>query len=381
MIQSLLDTDLYKLTMQQAVLELYPDAVAEYRFTNRGKQKIGEEVLGRLREELNNLSRIKLFHSEGAFLKKLNFFKPQYIAYLSRYQFNSNQVKLSLDSDQNLEVTIKGPWHETILWEVPLMALISEIYFENNKDDLSTAGVVAEAKGARLDEFSPRAISFADFGTRRRRSRAVHGQIIDALHVHPAFVGTSNVYLAKKFSVKPIGTMAHEFIMGVSALEGLRHANRFALHKWKDVYKADLGIALTDTFGTDSFWEDFDLELAKVYDGVRHDSGDPLIFGELTIKHYKSLGIDPRSKTIVFSDGLNIDKVIDIEKTFMGRIRTSYGIGTHFTNDFATPALSMVIKLRSINGIPVVKLSDESGKETGDERALEIANWTFGRGE
>jgi len=179
--------------------------------------------------------------------------------------------------------------------------------------------------------------------------------------------------------VKPIGTMAHEWIMGVSALEGLRHANRFALHKWKDVYKADLGIALTDTFGSDAFWEDFDLELAKVYDGVRHDSGDPLIFGEMAIKHYESLGIDPKSKTIVFSDGLNVDKALEIQKFFEGRIKTSYGIGTHFTNDFETPALSMVIKLRSIDGIPVVKLSDESGKETGDERALEIANWTFGR--
>ena len=375
-IQSLLNTDLYKLSMQQAVLELYPNAVAEYRFTNRGKQKIGESTLNRLREELTNISMIKLFHSEASFLRKLRFFKPQYIAYLSRYQFNSNQVKLSLSSDQNLEITIKGPWHEAILWEVPLMSMISEIYFEGNTDDLSKARDDARDKGLRLSE----KCLFADFGTRRRRSNSVHQAVICGLAETNGLVGTSNVQLALQHKLKPIGTMAHEFLMAVSVLEGMRHANRFALHKWKDVYKADLGIALTDTFGSDAFWEDFDLELSKVYDGVRHDSGDPLIFGEMAIKHYQSLGIDPKSKTVVFSDGLNVKKALEIQEFFEGRIKTSYGIGTHFTNDFDTPALSMVIKLRSINGIPVVKLSDESGKETGDEKALEVAKWTFGRG-
>jgi nicotinate phosphoribosyltransferase len=378
-IQSLLDNDLYKFSMQKAVLELYPDAMAEYRFTNRGKQKLGEKVIERLREELTNLSMVRLLHSEIQFLKSLRFFKPQYIAYLSRYRFNPNQISLSLDSNQSLSVTIKGPWRETILWEVPLMALISEIYFEMNHDDLSEAGTKASAKGARLDEHSLRPISFADFGTRRRRSQTVHNQVVDALHVYRNFVGTSNVHLAKEFSLKPIGTMAHEWVMGVSALEGLRHANRFALHKWKDVYKADLGIALTDTFGTDAFWGDFDLELAKVYDGLRHDSGDPLIFGEQAIKHYQSLGIDPKSKTVVFSDGLNINKVLEIERVFENRIKTSYGIGTHLTNDFETPALNMVIKLRSVDGIEVIKLSDEPGKETGDTKALEIAHWMFGK--
>jgi nicotinate phosphoribosyltransferase len=374
-IQSLLDTDLYKLTMQQAVLERYPNAVAEYRFTNRGSQVIGERTLNRLREELESLSQVRLLDHEAQFLKTLDFFKPAYISYLSQYQFNPRQVVTSLDENRQLVLKITGPWCDTILWEVPLMALISEIYFEGSTDDVSNMLPKAEDKAKRL---SGKCL-FADFGTRRRRSCEKHYEIVKQLAWSAdTFVGTSNVKLALQQRLKPIGTMAHEWIMGISALEGLRHANRFALHKWKEVYKADLGIALTDTFGTEAFFDDFDLELAKVYDGVRHDSGDPITFGENVIKHYESLGIDPKSKTIVFSDGLNVDKALKIEKQFSGRIKTAYGIGTNFTNDFETPALNMVIKLRSVDGIPVVKLSDEPGKETGAPDAIQVAKWTFG---
>jgi nicotinate phosphoribosyltransferase len=374
-IQSLLDTDLYKLTMQQAVLELYPDAIAEYRFTNRGNQVIGERTLNRLREELAALSEVKLLTSEIRFLETLDFLKPSYISYLSQYRFDPRQVIATIDDSRQLAITIKGPWRDTILWEVPLMALISEIYFEGSTDDISDMLPKAEVKAGRLSG----KCHFADFGTRRRRSGSYHYEIVKQLAwTADTFVGTSNVKLALQQGLKPIGTMAHEWIMGISALEGLRHANRFALHKWKDVYKADLGIALTDTFGTAAFFEDFDLELAKVYDGVRHDSGDPIAFGESVIKYYEFLGIGPKSKTVVFSDGLNVDKALLIQEKFEGRIKTAYGIGTHLTNDFDTGALNMVIKLRSIDGIPVVKLSDEPGKETGAPDAIQVAKWTFG---
>lgn len=390
MITSLLNTDLYKLTMQQAVLELYPDVVAEYRFTNRGSQRFNEFFLRDLQREIDSFAGLCLKFAERDFIAKLPFFKRSYISYLSNYRFKPDQVKATLSEDDDLNIQIEGPWHETILWEVPLMALISELYFQDSKDDVWGAQLEASNKKDRLITGG---CKFADFGTRRRRSQQVHEDVIKGLNkpffapclpneynpdLKGAFVGTSNVKLAMDHGLKPIGTMAHEWIMGVSALEGLRHANRFALHKWKDVYKADLGIALTDTFGTEAFWGDFDLELAKVYDGVRHDSGDPMVFGESVIKHYESLGIDPKSKTVVFSDGLNVDKALLIQKTFEGRIKVSFGIGTHLTNDFDTKALNMVIKLRSIDGIPVVKISDEPGKETGDERALEVAHWTFG---
>lgn len=373
-IQSLLDNDLYKFSMMQAVLEQYPNTNVKYCFKNRGSQHLGDRVRTRLQQELELLSNVSLFDFEAQFLESISFFKPGFISYLSQYNFNPDQVRVFSDFNGSLGLEIEGPWRDTILWEVPLMALISEIYFEENGDDLSGAQKDAQAKARKLDNNC----HFADFGTRRRRSVSVHDEIIKGLKQANTFVGTSNVKLAMQHGLKPIGTMAHEWIMAISVLESLRHANRYALRKWKEVYKADLGIALTDTFGTKAFWDDFDLELAKVYDGVRHDSGDPLTFGAAAIQHYENLGIDPTSKRIVFSDGLSPKKALKIQSAFEGQIGTAFGIGTNFTNDFSTPALNMVIKLRSVDGIPVVKLSDEPGKATGAEAAVDVAKWTFG---
>ncbi len=373
-IQSLLDTDLYKFTQQQAVLQLYPDAEVTYRFKNRGNQVLGERVLERLQEELASISEVSLTQDEFDYLNDLRFLKPGYLAYLKNYRFDPNQVHAWLENG-SLALKISGPWVETILWEVPLMAMISQIYFEENGDDLSNAQAQAQNKARRLDH----KCHFADFGTRRRRSLAVHRDVVGGLMVADTFTGTSNVLLAKEFGLRPIGTMAHEFIMGVSALESLRHANRYALRKWKEVYTGDLGIALTDTFGSTAFWKDFDRELAKVYDGVRHDSGDPIEFGHAAIAHYESLGIEPSGKKIVFSDGLNVKKALKIAEAFADVVTPFFGIGTHFTNDFASPALNMVIKLRTVNDIPVVKLSDEPGKETGQDCAVGVAKWIFGR--
>jgi len=399
MITSILDTDLYKFSMQQAVLELYPDAQAEYRFTNRGTQRFPKDFDKKLRKAINDLSKVSLTSDEATYLSKLSFFKPQYVAFLRNYQFDPSQVRFELTDDSNLELSISGPWHQTILWEVPLMAIISELYFQDLPSVSRTTATVSDdapLNYARLTayqktkELARNGCLFAEFGTRRRRSKRIQEEVLiglcSAAHEngkqHSNLVGTSNVRLAMERDIKPIGTMAHEFIMAVSVLEGLRHANRFALYKWKDVYKADLGIALTDTFGSAAFWEDFDLELAKVYDGVRHDSGDPIVFGDATIAHYKKLGIDPKSKTIIFSDGLNVDKAIKIREAFTrdGRplIKVAFGIGTNLTNDFPeNPALNMVIKLRKINEISVIKLSDEPGKETGNPSAIKVAKWTF----
>ena len=360
--------------MQQAVLQLYPDAKATYRFKNRGSQILGERVIERLHQELGCISEISLNEDEFDYLSGLRFLKPGYLAYLKNYHFDPNQVNARLENG-NLALNISGPWIETILWEVPLMAMISQIYFEESEDGLSNAHTNALEKARRLDH----KCHFADFGTRRRRSLAVHRNVVSSLMAADTFTGTSNVMLAKEFGLRPIGTMAHEWIMGVSALESLRHANRYALRKWKEVYKGDLGIALTDTFGSTAFWKDFDRELAKVYDGVRHDSGDPIEFGHAAIAHYESHGIEPSGKKIIFSDGLNVKKALKIAEAFADVVTPFFGIGTHFTNDFASPALNMVIKLRTVNDIPVVKLSDEPGKETGQEDAVQVAKWTFGR--
>jgi len=378
-ITSILDTDLYKFSMQQAVLELYPDTVVEYRFKNRGKQRYNDEFISELKEQINSMKNIRLSHKELDYIKTLPFFKPSYISYLENFQFNPEEVSVSLTEDNDIELTIDGPWHSTILWEVPLMALISELYFSSEEVDLDKFKQRTRSKSARL--YSNNAV-FADFGTRRRRSRLAQGIAIEFLKGGNKFcVGTANVMFAMQQDLKPIGTMAHEWIMGVSAMSGLRYANRSALYKWQRVYKGDLGIALTDTFGSEAFFRDFDPFLSKLYDGVRHDSGDPFKFGEKVIEHYKDHKIDPTSKTIVFSDGLNTDLAIELNNYFRDRIKVSFGIGTHFTNDFPeSKPLNMVIKLYKVDDVPVVKLgeySENPGKVMGNPDSVKVAKWTF----
>lgn len=379
-INSILDNDTYKLAMQQAVLAYAPGTRVKYKFHNRRPEgKFTHEFLLRLQYEIKHMSRLYLFEGEKKFLyKHCPYLSSTYINYLSHYQYFPPEVQYDI-KDGELVLEISGPWEHTILWEVPLMAMISELYFKlcdthwEDYEDLISIRI-------REKRHVLTGCKFADFGTRRRRSHGVHRLVVNDLIKSPGFVGTSNMLLAYINNVKPIGTMAHEWIMGVSALEGLRHANRHALRIWSEIYKGSLGIALTDTFGTDAFLADFDLYFAKLFDGVRHDSGDPIEFGEKIITHYKHLNIDPASKTIVFSDSLTPEQALLIDNHFKSRINVSFGIGTNFTNDFpGSPALNMVIKMDRCNNVPVVKLSDDEGKQVGDANALQVANWTFGR--
>jgi len=382
-ITSLLDSDLYKFTMQQAVLELFYGTQVEYRFKNRGSQRFNTAFLAELKRQIRLMSTIFLSDTEYSWVKtNIPFFTPSYLEYLKNYRFDPNEVHVSLDSENNLVIDIKGSWHSTILWEVPLMALISELYFKMIDTEWSYDGQQEKAND-KIRLLSKNGCLFADFGTRRRRSSQNQDMLnrifsdYKTLFSDATFVGTSNVFFAMKYNLKPIGTMAHEWIMGVSVLEGLRHANFFALQDWVRVYNADLGIALTDTFGTPAFFENFNMRLAKLYDGVRHDSGDPIEFGEKVIAHYEKLGIDPKSKVIVFSDGLNAEKAVKIQNYFKGKIKISFGIGTYFTNDFDdSPALNMVIKLWMCGGVYVVKLGDGGGKTMGDPDAVKVAQWT-----
>jgi len=381
-IKSILDNDLYKFTMQQGVLELFSKTHVSYRFKNRGDQRFNNDFLSALKEQIISMAKLRLTSSEYSFLiLKVPSFKRNYLAYLNNYRFDPNEIEASLDENNDLVISIKGPWHSTILWEVPLMAIISELYFEiidtdwNYNDQIRKAAI----KGFALSSGS---CSFADFGTRRRRSFKNQDIVVNEMKIYSTFAGTSNVFLAMKHGLRPIGTMAHEWFMGISVLEGLRNANYYAITDWKRVYTGSLGIALTDTYGTDAFFNNFTLELSKLYDGVRHDSGDPFNFGKKVIAHYKKMGIDPMSKTIVFSDGLNTQKAIDIKKFFGSQIKVSFGIGTHFSNDFEnSPALNMVIKLWSVwhNGmeVNVVKLGDGTGKEMGAPDAVRVAKYTF----
>lgn len=381
-IKSMLDDDLYKFTMQQAVLELYPDAIATYTFTNRGTQRFNGlggafqagEFLNALRAEIEEMAKLSALPEEINALSQ-SFFKPWYKYFLASYRYNPAEVVASLTPDNNLNVMVKGRWWSTILWEVKLLAIISELYFQMADTKWNMDGQESKIfeKASTLTD-----CLYADFGTRRRRSFEAQRTVVEGLAGRSGFVGTSNVYLAQKYNARAIGTMAHEWIMAHSVLQGLRNANRFALDAWTKVYRGSLGIALTDTYGTDAFLKDFDVYLAKLFDGVRHDSGDPFNFIDKVVQHYGTLGIDPATKTIVFSDSLNAELACRIAAACKGKIRCSFGIGTNFTNDFqGSPALNMVIKMQSINNAQVVKLSDDPSKATGDSDAIRVAKWTF----
>lgn len=396
MIKSILDNDLYKFTMQMAVLELFPKAEAEYRFTNRGSQRFSEEFVRELRRVIDEeVSGLKLTEEEYYWLgEHCPFLKPMYLEYLKNFRFKTGEVEICLTREKGLDMRIKGPWHSTILWEIVLMAAVSELYFttvekewKDSTENSGTSESVLTAYGERILEIGKvleeNDCFFAEFGTRRRRSFELHDQVMKSLMQIKTMTGTSNVYFAKKYGVKPIGTVGHEWVMGTSALVGLRYANRFAFENWVEVYKGDLGIALTDTFGSEAFFKDMDLKLSKIYDGFRHDSGDPFAFVDRVIEHYRKMGIDPMKKIVVFSDALDAEAAVRLKKYCQGKINCSFGIGTSLTNNseffWESPPLNMVIKLHSINGIPVVKLSDSPEKETGDRDALRVANYIVGR--
>lgn len=392
-ITSLLDTDLYKLTMQAAILQRYPFANVKYRFFNRGDTQFPSNFASLLRREINSLASISLSENEAGFLRTAcPYLSPAYIDFLKGYRFNPKEVSV-FQSDSTLSVEIEGPWYRTILWEVPLMAIISELYFReaghgavlppNQFVNTSPVDVLETAynKGKALREAG---CVFADFGSRRRYSKNVHDNVVNGLidGGQDKFVGTSNVYLAMQNGLKPIGTMAHEWIMYHGAKYGYRSANKTMMGRWADIYSGNLGIALTDTYTTDAFFQAFDTFYAKLFDGVRHDSADPYAFGEKTIKHYESLGIDPKTKTIVFSDGLSYQDAISIQSHFADRIKVSFGIGTHFTNDVGAKPLNIVIKMVAVDidghWVPAIKLSDVDGKHTGDSQEIEICQRSLG---
>lgn len=383
-INSILDTDLYKITMMAAILELFPNAKVSYRFKNRGRHRFNQEFLKKLQKEINLMSTLSLTDEEYLWMKEnLLFLKPSFLEYLKNYRFNPNEICCSLDDTNDLVINITGKWHRTILWEVPLMAMISELYFKtiNTTWEDKADNLVSEIYSKAQDKsykLSSQNCLFADFGTRRRRSYDIQNIVIQGLKniEISTLVGTSNVHFAMKHNLKPIGTMAHEWIQGMQSLESINHCNYNALNNWIRVYNTDLGIALTDTIRTSMFFQNFNKRLARDYDGVRHDSGCPFEFTDKVIDHYKKVGINPKTKVIIFSDGLNVDKAIQIKEYCQNKIQCSFGIGTHFTNDFKnSPALNMVIKLWDVGGFPVVKLSDIPGKENGDNRAIENMKW------
>lgn len=357
--------------MQQAVLGMYPDANVSYRFTNRGKQKFSKKFLDALVSEINAMSSLSLTKNEESFLHTLPYMKDWYIEYLRSYRFDPNELDVKLN-DGNLEIIITGKWYRTILWEVPLMALISELYFIIDDTKWTSDGQEKKLND-KISKLMANNCLYFDFGTRRRRNFATQDMIVGKMKSHYWFGGTSNPYLAMKYNTKVSGTMAHEWVQGISALESMNHPNRFMMKKWTDFYGPYLNVALTDTYGIKSFLKDFDFNLASIFKSLRHDSGCPFKFTDIFVEYYKKLGIDPKTKTLVFSDGLNVDSAVKISKYCIEKgINCSFGIGTFFTNDFDTPALNMVIKLTSVNSEPVVKLSEDIGKASGNLEYIDI---------
>jgi nicotinate phosphoribosyltransferase len=280
---------------------------------------------------------------------------------------------------------IEGYWYRTILWEVPVMALVSELYYILTGRQRVADHKVTETAQEKILHYKKLGVRIADFGTRRRHSYAVHRLVVQALRKYggDTFTGTSNVDLAMQLGIRPIGTHAHEWFMFHAARYGFKMANALALENWVEVYRGDLGIALSDTYTTPVFFESFDKKFSKLFDGVRHDSGDPISFAIRTIDHYRSFNIDPLTKTIIFSDSLNPAKVDEIAGFCRGKVGMSFGIGTNFTNDVGLEPLNIVLKMTEAkpegqHWIPVVKLSDAPGKYTGDPEMIRLAKTVLG---
>jgi len=365
-ITSLLDTDLYKFTMMQVVLHQFPGAIVEYGFKCRTKNIDLRPFADEIKQEIQSLCNLRFTKDELDYLRSFSFFKSDFIEFLRIFQLSYEFIDIDVTDDFYL--SIKGPWLHTIMFEVPILAIISEVYFRNTQPNVSydIGRENLRTKIARVKAASPSyRFKLTDFGTRRRFSKAWHQEVVASLtkEIPEYFTGSSNVLLAKKYNTKPIGTMAHEYIQGCQALgPRLIYSQKFAFEKWAQEYRGELGIALSDTIGMEPFFKDFDLYFCKLFDGVRQDSGDPYRWGERLIAHYEKNNVDPRTKTIVFSDCLTFDKAIDIYKTFEDRINIGFGIGTHLTNDIGFEAIQCVIKMIYCNGQPVAKLSDTPEK-------------------
>jgi nicotinate phosphoribosyltransferase len=392
-ISSLLDTDLYKFSMWQTLLHRHPETQAEYHFVCRNTPAFPlTELKAEIERELDALCRLAFRADELAFLKGLRFIKSDFVDFLRIFRFQREFITVSAEAGQ-LRIVARGPQVHVMGFEIPVLAIVNELYFRRfDSPEVRTEGQRRlDAKIAALQAFVAdpdtrgrrHAFTLFDFGLRRRFSgpwqREVVRQLRDALPEH--FKGSSNVLLAKELGLVPIGTMAHEYLQTFQALGTvrLRDHQKAALEAWVQEYRGDLGTALTDVVGMDAFLADFDLYFAKLFDGLRHDSGDPVAWGEKALAHYAKLRIDAHTKRLVFSDGLTVTRAIELYRHFADRVQLGFGIGTHLSNDLGPTPLNIVMKLTHANGQPVAKLSDSPGKTLcEDETFLAYLRQVFG---
>ena len=375
-IKSLLDTDLYKFTMMQVVLHHFPAANVEYKYKCRTKGVNLSAWIDEIRAEIKSLCQLRFQEHELEYLRSLRFIKSDFVDFLGLFHLPEKCISVEHgQAEGEIDVIVKGPWLHTILFEIPVLAIINEVYFRNVcKNPGWEEGRKRLQSKMRLVIDDPALADFrvAEYGTRRRFSRKWHEEVLitmkDQMGEH--FAGTSNVWLAMKYGVTPLGTMGHEYLQACQALgPRLRDSQVFALETWASEYRGDLGIALSDVYGMDAFLRDFDMYFCKLFDGARHDSGDPFDWGERLLAHYVANRVDPRTKTLVFSDALTIPKAIELAKHFAGRCKVSFGIGTNLTNDLGHEPLQIVMKMVRCNDQPVAKVSDEPQKTMCDDPA------------
>ena len=387
-IQSVLDTDLYKFTTSYAYSKLYPRAYGQFRFIDRGKTTYPQGFAEELKKEIQEMSKLALTKDEASFLsRELPYLPPTYIDFVRGFRFDPEEVKVEQDAEGHLSIIAEGLLYRVTLWETPILALVSELYYKmlGAQPDMEYTERTIISKARRLAEHG---ITFSMFGMRRRFSAAIEDRVTELLKEHAAgyLFGTSNVYYAYKHGLRVSGTHPHEWIQFHGAMFGYKMANYMAMEDWINVYDGDLGTVLTDTYTTDVFMRNFSKKHAMLFTSLRHDSGDPLQFTEKVIARYRELRVDPTIKYIIFSDGLDPERAIEIANYCKGRIGASFGIGTNFSNDVGNGVrpMNIVMKLWKCKMTekerwnPCVKLSDVDGKHTGEPEEIELAQRTLG---
>nr|WP_314660912.1 nicotinate phosphoribosyltransferase [uncultured Porphyromonas sp.] len=387
-IRSILDTDLYKFTTSYAYSKLYPRAYGQFRFIDRAKTRYPEGFAELLRAELQQMAELQLTRDEAQFLaRELPYLPPTYIDFVRGFRFDPDEVHVSQDEEGQLSIVAEGLLYRVTLWETPILALVSELYYKvlGVEPDLAYAEQSIIAKAQRLKE---EGITFSMFGMRRRFSSDIEDRVTRLLKEYSGtnFYGTSNVYFAYKHGLRVSGTHPHEWVQFHGAMFGYKMANYMAMEDWINVYDGDLGTVLTDTYTTDVFMRNFSKKHAMLFTSLRHDSGDPLLFADKVIARYRELRVDPQIKYIIFSDSLDAERAIEIAKHCKGRIGTSFGIGTNFSNDVGAgiQPMNIVMKLWKCKMTekdkwhPCVKLSDVDGKHTGEPEEIDLAQRTLG---
>ncbi len=375
---SLLDTDLYKFNMDQVIFHKHTDLCGQYYFKCRNEGVVfTQEMVKEINEQIDHLCTLRFNRQELDYLRSIRFIKDDYVEFLRLWHPIRDYVSVSLSDNGELSVIVDGPLFSAMQFEIYLLEIINEVYFRSRYDYQKLRKSAEEKLDGKIKAMNDGTYTFkfAEFGCRRRLSREWEEEVVRRLVTQTGnCIGTSDVYLAMKNNVTPIGTYAHEFVQMYQGIDSipLAFTNYYAMKDWYNEYDGDNGTALTDTVTTDLFLLDFNRSMVNNYTGVRHDSGDPYAWGEKIIQHYKKYGVDPKTKLLLFSDSLDFDRAQELYDYFKDRTKVSFGIGTFISNDTCEQALNIVIKLQYVNGRPVAKLSDVPGKSMcRDENYLE----------